>query len=109
MSGILGKDLYGGSLRINGFPVIDGDQNMCVNGVLKTDYIAEKTAAHGVVIQHDLCLDSGKVLKVNGTQVVGSQQAPIGDVNTSNLTEVGNGVNSILQILRNHGLIASPP
>ena len=140
MSGILNRDLYGGTLHINGVTVIDADQNMCVKnakiqgdvlmkgnitmkgdstfegdttfvkdvtvcGVLKTDYIAEKSEGHGVVVKHNLCLDSGKVLKINGTQVVQQQQNSIGDVNTSNLNSVGNGVNSILQILRNHGLI----
>lgn len=135
MSGILNKDLYGRTLNIQGFTVVDGDQNLCVEnakfqgnvilkgettlmgettltditvcGVLKTDTIAEKTPAHGVVVQHNLCLDSGKVLKINATQVVGPQQPSIGNVNTSDLNSVGNGVNNILNVLRAHGLIAN--
>ena len=58
----------------------------------------------------DIQLASGKVLKVNNIQVVGSQQSAIADVTVTGTAEDGTArskINAILAALRAHGLIAT--
>jgi hypothetical protein len=65
----------------------------------------------------DVLLQTGKVLKVAGTKVVGAQGSAIADVSTADATDLASAIalanankakiNSILAMLRTHGLIAT--
>lgn len=64
------RDGIFGNLQIKSRTVLDKDGNLCVTsiknkGPLKTDYLIEKTTGHGVVVQSDLCVDSGYVVQTD--------------------------------------------
>lgn len=56
-------------------------------------------------VNYDIGVASGKVFKVNNTQVVGAQQAAVADA--TNSTDVITQLNALLSRLRTHGLIAT--
>lgn len=66
------------------------------------------TISEVLTINGNIDLTSGNVLKINGTQVLTSQQVAIPDLaGGATLTDVINKVNDILAMLRTHGLIAT--
>lgn len=70
-----------------------------------------KTSTTLVDMPTDINLASGKVVKVNGTQVLTSQQLAIVDVVAGSGTDIDTtartAINDILSALRAHGLIAT--
>lgn len=69
--------------------------------------VGTKTLTEKFTVEGNINITGGNVLKFDGTQVVSSQQAAIIDLSGSAaLTDVINKVNSILAMLRAHGLIA---
>ena len=75
-----------------------------------TSYAIYNASTAPIYTAGDLQLASGKVLKVGGVQVVGSQQSAIADVTVTGTAEDGTArskINAILAALRAHGLIAT--
>ncbi len=60
-----------------------------------------------LTVNGNISITSGNVLKINGTQIITSQQSAISNLaGSATLTDVINKINSILAMLRTHGLIA---
>ena len=109
------------TIRSTGNQTVRG--NSCVTGTVLTDNIEEKTFNQGVTItgnvfgtkyitatQKFLGDIKGKVCDFNNNQVVGNQQNPIGNIGLdSSSSNISPTVNMIMQVLRNHGLMATTP